>query len=72
MYATWMLMALLVLVIFLCVLGFPRWPWAATYGWGPFGGLFLVLVFLVLILTLGGGQGSAGGSVTAHGCALHW
>lgn len=67
-----MLIALLVVVLVLCVLGYPAWPWATNYGWRPFGGLLIVLVIVVCILALGGGTGSVGAGVTAHGCSGHW
>ncbi len=67
-----MLFALVVLVLVFAILGVPRWPWSAGYGWGPSGGFLLLLVVLVCILTLGGGGGSVGANVTARGCGAHW
>lgn len=47
---------LLIIIVVLLLIGvFPGWPHAAGLGYGPFGGLGLVLIILILWLLLGGG-----------------
>jgi hypothetical protein len=43
---------LLVLVVLL-VVGLPRWPHSRNWGYGPSGGIGLVVVILVVLLLLG-------------------
>jgi Protein of unknown function (DUF3309). len=44
--------AILVILILLLIGALPAWPHSASWGYGPSGGLFLVLiVLLVLVLT---------------------
>ena len=44
---------LLIIVIVLCVGAFPRWPYSASWGYYPSGGLGLVLLILLILLLLG-------------------
>lgn len=64
------MLILLVVILLLCVLGFPAWPWSQPWGYRPFGGLILLLVVLVVVMAVGGG--STGATLNAHGCAAHW
>jgi uncharacterized protein DUF3309 len=41
---------LLALVIALLILSLPTWPYAATWGFYPSGGLGIVLLILVILL----------------------
>jgi hypothetical protein len=44
---------LLVLLILMLLGAFPTWPHSKNWGYGPSGGLGLVLVILVVLLLLG-------------------
>jgi hypothetical protein len=44
---------LLVLLILMLIGAFPTWPHSKNWGYGPSGGLGLVLVILVVLLLLG-------------------
>jgi len=44
---------LLIIVIFMCIGSVPAWPHAASWGYGPSGGLGLVFVILLILLVLG-------------------
>jgi hypothetical protein len=48
-----MLLILLVLLIVLFVGAWPRWPYSAGWGYGPTGGLGLVLLIVVLLYLFG-------------------
>jgi hypothetical protein len=41
---------LLALIVALIILSLPTWPYAATWGYYPSGGLGLVLLILVVVL----------------------
>lgn len=44
---------LLIIVILLLVGAVPRWPYSASWGYGPSGLLGVVLIILLLLLLLG-------------------
>ena len=44
---------LLIVLILLLVGALPTWPHSSKWGYGPSGGLGLVLVILVMLLLLG-------------------
>ena len=44
---------LIVLLIVVVVGSLPRWPYAASWGYYPSGGLGLVLIVLLVLLLLG-------------------
>lgn len=44
---------LLVILIVLLVGGLPHWPYSAQWGYGPSGGVGLLVVILVILLLLG-------------------
>ena len=44
---------LLILVIVLLIAAIPRWPYSRAWGYGPSGGLGLVLLIIVVLLVLG-------------------
>ena len=45
---------ILLIVVLLLVFGtFPRWPHSRNWGYGPSGGLGLVLVILLILVLMG-------------------
>ena len=44
---------LLIVLILMLVGAFPSWPHSKSWGYGPSGGLGLLLVILVVLLLLG-------------------
>jgi hypothetical protein len=44
---------LLIVVILLLVGAFPTWPHSRGWGYGPSGGLGLVLIILIVLLVMG-------------------
>jgi Protein of unknown function (DUF3309) len=44
---------LLIIVILLLIGAFPSWPHSQSWGYGPSGGLGLVLVILIILLVMG-------------------
>jgi hypothetical protein len=44
---------LLILLILLLVGAFPSWPHAASWGYGPSGGIGLLLVIVIVLFLLG-------------------
>ncbi|MDZ4289728.1 MAG: DUF3309 family protein [Prosthecobacter sp.] len=44
---------LLVILILLLVGAFPTWPHSKNWGYGPTGGLGLILVIILILLLLG-------------------
>jgi len=44
---------LLIILILLLIGAFPSWPHSQAWGYGPSGGLSLVLIVLVVLLLLG-------------------
>jgi hypothetical protein len=44
---------LLVVLIILLIGALPNWPYSSGWGYGPTGGLGLLLVVLVILLVLG-------------------
>ena len=49
-----MLGAILVVILILMLLGsFPAWPHSRNWGYGPSGGIGLVLLILVILLLMG-------------------
>jgi hypothetical protein len=48
------MLTILIVILFLMVLGaFPSWPHSRGWGYGPSGGLGLVLVILVVLMLSG-------------------
>jgi hypothetical protein len=43
----------LILVVLLLIGAFPAWPYSRSWGYGPSGGLGLVLIVLLILLLLG-------------------
>jgi len=43
----------LIIVILLLIGAFPTWPYSRSWGYGPSGGLGLVLLVLLILLLLG-------------------
>jgi hypothetical protein len=49
-----MLRTILLIILVLAVLGsFPLWPYSAGWGYGPSGGLGLVLIILLVLVVMG-------------------
>jgi hypothetical protein len=48
-----MITVLVVLVILMLVGAIPRWPHSRSWGYGPSGGLGLVLLILLILLLTG-------------------
>jgi hypothetical protein len=47
--------AIILIVLLLMLVGaFPAWPHSRSWGYGPSGGLGLVIVVLVVVLLMGG------------------
>ncbi|MES2272603.1 MAG: DUF3309 family protein [Chlamydiota bacterium] len=44
---------LIVLLILLLIGAIPRWPYSRGWGYGPSGGLTLVLIILIILILLG-------------------
>ena len=44
---------LLIILILLLVGAFPRWPYAASWGYGPSGLLFVLLIVVIVLLLTG-------------------
>lgn len=44
---------LLILVILLLIGAVPSWPYSRNWGYGPSGGLGLVLVVVIVLLVMG-------------------
>jgi len=49
-----MLRTVLLIILILALLGsFPLWPYSAGWGYGPSGGLGLVLLILIILIVMG-------------------
>lgn len=48
-----MYLILIILLVLLLAGSFPAWPHSADWGYGPSGGLGLVLLILLVLLLLG-------------------
>ncbi|MGA7948955.1 MAG: DUF3309 family protein [Thiobacillaceae bacterium] len=44
---------LLIIVVLMLIGAIPTWPYSRTWGYGPSGGLGVVLVILLVLLLLG-------------------
>ncbi|MDL2336887.1 MAG: DUF3309 family protein [Pseudomonadota bacterium] len=44
---------LLIVLILLLIGAFPSWPHSSSWGYGPVGGLGLVLIIVVVLLVMG-------------------
>jgi Protein of unknown function (DUF3309) len=44
---------LLVILILILIGAFPRWPHSKNWGYGPSGGLGLIVLILVILLLMG-------------------
>lgn len=44
---------LLIIVVLLLVGAFPAWPYSSEWGYGPTGGLGLILLILIILLATG-------------------
>jgi hypothetical protein len=50
-----MRLILLILVIILLLGALPTWPYSASWGYYPSGGLGLVVIILLIVMLMGGG-----------------
>ena len=50
------LLLLLVVLVVVGVLAYPRWPYSQTWGYAPFGGVGAILLIIVLLLLFGHGH----------------
>lgn len=49
-----MLVTILLIILILALVGaFPSWPHAAGWGYGPSGGIALVVLIIVVLLLMG-------------------
>jgi hypothetical protein len=48
-----MSLLLLIVVVLLLVGAFPSWPHSSGWGYGPSGGLGLLLIILVVLMVMG-------------------
>ena len=49
-----MLRTILIVILILALLGsFPLWPYSAGWGYGPSGGLGLILLILIILIVMG-------------------
>lgn len=49
-----MLSTILIVVLILIVIGaLPTWPYSRSWGYGPTGGLSLVLIILLILVLMG-------------------
>lgn len=49
-----MLSTLLIIILIVLIIGaLPSWPYSAQWGYGPSGGLGLVVLILIVLLLLG-------------------
>jgi hypothetical protein len=49
-----MLRTILIIILILALLGsFPLWPYSANWGYGPSGGLGLILLILIILIVMG-------------------
>ena len=49
-----MLRTILLVILILLLLGsFPLWPYSAGWGYGPSGGLGVVLLILIVLIVMG-------------------
>lgn len=45
---------ILVIVLILMIFGaLPSWPYSAGWGWGPSGGLGVILLIVIILLVMG-------------------
>ena len=44
---------LLIILVLMLVGAFPTWPHSRTWGYGPSGGIGLLLIILVILLLMG-------------------
>ncbi len=44
---------LLIVLLVLLIAGLPNWPYMANYGWGPSGGIGLIVLVVIILLLLG-------------------
>jgi uncharacterized membrane protein len=44
---------ILIIILILCLFGaFPRWGYNTGWGYGPFGGIGLILVILIILVVM--------------------
>ncbi len=48
-----MYMILIILLVLMLVGVFPAWPHSANWGYGPSGGIGLILLILVILMLMG-------------------
>lgn len=49
-----MLRTILLIILILALLGsFPLWPYSAGWGYGPSGGVGLILLILIVLIVMG-------------------
>lgn len=44
---------LLIILILLLIGAFPAWPYSRSWGYGPTGGLGLIVIIVVILVVLG-------------------
>lgn len=44
---------LLIVIVLMLIGAFPAWPHSRTWGYGPSGGIGLILIILLLLLFMG-------------------
>lgn len=44
---------LLIILILLLIGSFPAWPYSRSWGYGPTGGLGLIVIIVVILVVLG-------------------
>lgn len=49
-----LMIIVVILVVFLLIGAFPRWPYSAGWGYGPSGLIGVILIVLLIVLLLGG------------------
>jgi hypothetical protein len=49
-----MYLVLIIILVLLCIGGFPVWPHSANWGYYPSGGIGLIVIILIIVLLLRG------------------
>lgn len=44
---------IVIVLVILLIAGMPNWPYMANFGWGPSGGIGLVLLVVLILVILG-------------------
>jgi hypothetical protein len=49
-----MFMTILIIILVLALIGgLPAWPYSAGWGYGPSGGVGLILIILIILIVIG-------------------